>query len=222
MSQSTDNPASLHNDIAAIRTEYRHLTLNESDVDADPFKQFDRWWQQAINASVVEVNAMTLATVSQEGIPDARIVLLKDITEEGFVFFTNYESSKGKQLTENPHAALVFFWKELERQVRIKGKAIKASTALSDRYFASRPAGSRIGAWSSPQSQVIASREILEQNERDFKLKFGEDIPRPDHWGGFVVLPESLEFWQGRPSRLHDRIYYSKNEDGWQISRLAP
>lgn len=222
MSQSTDNPASLHNDIAAIRTEYRHLTLNESDVDADPFKQFDRWWQQAINASVVEVNAMTLATASPDGIPDARIVLLKDITEEGFVFFTNYESSKGKQLTENPHAALVFFWKELERQVRIKGKVIKASAAVSDRYFASRPAGSRIGAWSSPQSQVIASREILEQNEHDFKLKFGEDIPRPDHWGGFVVLPESLEFWQGRPSRLHDRIYYSKNENGWQISRLAP
>lgn len=222
MSQSNDQSASLHHDIAAIRTEYRHLTLSESEVDADPVKQFDRWWQQAINASVVEVNAMTLATASKDGVPDARIVLLKDITDEGFIFFTNYQSSKGKQLLENPQAALVFFWKELERQVRIKGKVVKASPALSDRYFASRPAGSRIGAWSSPQSQVIASREILEQNERQFKEKFGEAIPRPEHWGGFVVLPERLEFWQGRPSRLHDRICYSKNKDGWQISRLAP
>lgn len=222
MHQSNDNSASLHSQIAAIRTDYKHLTLNESDVAADPFKQFDSWWQQAITAEVVEVNAMTLATASPGGIPDARIVLLKDITEEGFVFFTNYESSKGRQLLENPNAALVFFWKELERQIRIKGSVIKASRALSDRYFASRPAGSRIGAWSSPQSQVIASREVLEQNEHDFKAKFGEDIPRPEHWGGFVVIPQTIEFWQGRPSRLHDRICYTKNNDGWQITRLAP
>jgi len=222
MSQPTDNSASLHSQIAAIRTDYKHLTLSEAEVDPDPFKQFDRWWQQALNAEVIEVNAMTLATASPDGIPDARIVLLKDIIEEGFVFFTNYESSKGRQLQENPNAALVFFWKELERQVRIKGSVIKASEALSDRYFASRPAGSRIGAWSSPQSRVIASREILEQNEHDFKVKFGETIPRPEHWGGFVVIPQAIEFWQGRPSRLHDRIYYTRNADHWQIARLAP
>ena len=150
MNPATDPSTSLHSHIAAIRTEYRHLTLSEADVDADPIKQFDRWWQQAISAEAAEVNAMTLATASAEGIPDARIVLLKDITKEGFVFFTNYESSKGSQLQDNPHAALVFFWKELERQVRIRGRVMKASTELSDRYFASRPAGSRIGAWSSP------------------------------------------------------------------------
>lgn len=222
MSQSTEQSSYSHNQIAAIRTEYRQLTLSESEVDPDPYKQFDRWWQQAISAEVIEVNAMTLATASKDGLPDARIVLLKDITEEGFVFFTNYESSKGRQLLENPQAALVFFWKELERQVRIKGQVVKASPELSDQYFLSRPASSRIGAWSSPQSQVIDSRALLEQNELDFKEKFGENIPRPAHWGGFVVIPDSMEFWQGRPSRLHDRILYTKNKESWQITRLAP
>lgn len=213
---------SLHQQIADIRTEYRHLTLNEADVAADPFKQFDSWWQQAISAKVEEVNAMTLATASPEGIPDARIVLLKNIAEGGFVFFTNYQSAKGLQLEANPKAALVFFWKELERQVRIKGSVIKAPNHLSDTYFASRPAGSRVGAWSSPQSRPIDSREVLEQNEAHFKQKFGEEIPRPDHWGGFIVLPDEIEFWQGRPSRLHDRIVYTKSSDAWKITRLAP
>lgn len=211
-----------HDHIASIRTEYKQLTLSEADVDPDPIKQFDRWWQQAINSEVVEVNAMTLATASNQGLPDARIVLLKDITEEGFVFFTNYESQKGRQLLENPQAALVFFWKDLERQVRIQGRVVKASKELSDQYFASRPTGSRIGAWSSPQSQVIESRAVLEQNEINFKKKFGEEIPRPAHWGGFVVIPERIEFWQGRPSRLHDRIQYTKINNSWQIERLAP
>lgn len=211
-----------HKDIAAIRTDYKRLTLDETDVAGDPFEQFDRWWQQAINSHLEEVNAMTLATASPEGIPDARIVLLKNITSEGFVFFTNYDSAKGRQLIANPHAALVFFWKDLERQVRIKGTVHKASAAESDLYFRSRPAGSRIGAWSSPQSQVIASRAILEENEAKYKATFGEAIPRPEHWGGFVVTPISVEFWQGRPSRLHDRIRYTRENQGWKINRLAP
>ncbi|GAB3355828.1 pyridoxamine 5'-phosphate oxidase [Arachidicoccus ginsenosidivorans] len=222
MSQPKDHSSSLHNHIAAIRTEYKQLTLDEKDVEPDPFLQFDKWWQQAISAEAGEVNAMTLATASQDGIPDARIVLLKNIAENGFVFFTNYDSRKGQQLLENPHAALVFFWKELERQVRIKGKVTKVSQELSDSYFASRPTGSKVGAWSSPQSQVIASRVILQQNELNFKAQFGETIPRPEHWGGYVVIPQSIEFWQGRPSRLHDRILYTKNKDSWQITRLAP
>ena len=222
MNSSNHQPASLHGQIAAIRTEYKHLTLNESDVDSDPFKQFDRWWKEALQAEVEEINAMTLATASAEGIPDARIVLLKNITDDGFVFFTNYDSAKGQQLLSNPKAALVFFWKELERQVRVKGTVIKAGEALSDQYFASRPQGSRIGAWSSPQSKIISSREILEQNELEFKKKFGDNVPRPAHWGGFLVQPSHMEFWQGRPSRLHDRICYTKSENNWIITRLAP
>lgn len=210
-----------HLKIAAIRKDYKQLTLTETEVDQDPFRQFDLWWHQAIQSQLDEVNAMTLAT-ADNGIPDARIVLLKNITTEGFIFFTNYDSSKGRQLIKNPHAALVFFWKELERQVRIKGTVKKISSQQSDQYFASRPLGSRIGAWSSPQSQVIASRELLERNEATFKAKFGENILRPNHWGGFVVMPTEIEFWQGRPSRLHDRIRYTKTDNQWKTDRLAP
>jgi len=222
MPQSTDHSSPLHSHIADIRTEYKQLTLSEADVDQDPFNQFDRWWKQAISAQAGEVNAMTLATASKDGSVDARIVLLKNIAENGFVFFTNYDSSKGRQLLENPSAALVFFWKELERQVRVKGRVQKVSTALSDQYFASRPHGSRIGAWSSPQSKEITDRALLEDNEKYFSEKFGEVIPRPEHWGGYVLIPEQIEFWQGRPSRLHDRILYTKTKDSWKISRLAP
>jgi len=222
MNPSNEKSSFLHSHIAAIRTEYKQLTLNETDVDPDPFQQFDRWWQQAISAEAGEVNAMTLATASVGAIPDARVVLLKNITQDGFVFFTNYQSQKGQQLNENPHAALVFFWRELERQVRIKGKVAKVSRELSDSYFDSRPVGSKIGAWSSPQSQAIASRAILEQNELDFRAQFGENIPRPEHWGGYIVIAETIEFWQGRPSRLHDRILYTKEGSSWQITRLAP
>lgn len=211
-----------HSDIAAIRTDYKRQQLLEASIASDPMDQFDIWWQQAIKSHMEEVNAMTLATSSIDGLPDARIVLLKNITAEGFVFFTNYESAKGRQLIANPRAALVFFWKDLERQVRIRGTVKKISPQQSDQYFQSRPAGSRIGAWSSPQSRVISSREILESNEDKFKKEYGDHIPRPPHWGGFVVVPSEIEFWQGRPSRLHDRILYTKDNEQWKISRLAP
>jgi pyridoxamine 5'-phosphate oxidase len=210
--------------IADIRKEYQLQTLREEEVAADPFVQFDHWWDDAVKSELDEANAMTLATASAAGIPAARIVLLKSVTENGFVFFTNYNSHKGKELEENPHACLVFFWKELERQVRISGRVEKISTGESDAYFNSRPAGSRIGAWASPQSSVIASREIIEANIEKYKKQFGDnDIVRPEHWGGYMVIPTMIEFWQGRPNRLHDRILYSKQAaGGWKIERLAP
>lgn len=208
--------------IADIRTDYKLMALDEADVSPDAIVQFGKWWQQAMHSEVEEVNAMTLATASPGGTPDARIVLLKDFSEKGFVFFTNYDSAKGKELAANPQACLVFFWKELERQVRITGKVEKVSAEASDAYFYSRPAGSRIGAWSSPQSEVIASRAILESNEETFKGKFGDKIPRPAHWGGYIVKPVSVEFWQGRPNRLHDRLLYTLENATWKIERLAP
>lgn len=208
--------------IADIRTDYKLMALRETDASPDAIAQFDKWWQQAMHSEVAEVNAMTLATVTKEGLPDARIVLLKDFSIKGFAFFTNYNSAKGKQLAIHPQACLVFFWKELERQVRIRGKVEKISAEASDAYFNSRPAGSRIGAWSSPQSEVIASRSILESNEAAFRGKFGDEIPRPEHWGGYIVQPETVEFWQGRPSRLHDRLLYTLEDGTWKVERLAP
>ena len=210
--------------IAAIRTEYRQRSLSENDVQADPISQFGKWWEEAVSAQIDEVNAMTLATASVDGLPAARIVLLKEFDTRGFVFFTNYESFKGQQLLENPRACLVFFWKELERQVRITGLVEKVPAAESDAYFNSRPEGSRLGAWVSPQSQVIENREWLDLEEAKKKEEFsGKTIVRPAHWGGYLVKPVIIEFWQGRPSRLHDRIQYSLNEKGaWQIERLAP
>lgn len=210
--------------IASIRKEYAAQTLLEADVAADPVSQFDRWWQQAMKSSISEVNAMTLATASPDGIPSARIVLLKGYSTNGFVFFTNYQSFKGQQLAENPKACLVFFWKELERQVRITGLVSKLSPEESDEYFNSRPEGSRIGAWASPQSQVIANRKWLDDNysKLSAEMKNG-NIQRPPYWGGYIVKPVIVEFWQGRISRLHDRIQYTLNEDGnWKIERLAP
>jgi pyridoxamine 5'-phosphate oxidase len=209
-------------EIADIRKDYRLLSLNESDVAVSPNEQFGKWWDEAIHSAVDEVNAMTLATVDKAGKPHARIVLVKEFDENGFTFFTNYDSNKGEELAANPYAALVFFWKELERQVRICGSVEKIEAAKSDAYFASRPAGSRIGAWSSPQSKVIADRTVLENNEAKFKEEFGENIPRPQHWGGYIVKPTELEFWQGRSSRLHDRIRYTLQNDVWKIERLAP
>lgn len=210
--------------IAAIRTEYRQRSLSENDVQADPISQFGKWWGEAVSAHIDEVNAMTLATASVDGLPAARIVLLKDFDTRGFVFFTNYESFKGQQLLENPRACLVFFWKELERQVRITGLVERVPAEESDAYFNSRPEGSRLGAWVSPQSQVIENREWLDIEEAKKKDEFnGKTIVRPAHWGGYLVRPVIIEFWQGRPSRLHDRIQYSLNEKGaWQIERLAP
>jgi pyridoxamine 5'-phosphate oxidase len=210
--------------IADIRKDYRQLSLNESDVAANPIKQFDQWWAAAMNSSIDEVNAMTLATASPDGLPSARIVLLKGYDEHGFAFFTNYNSYKGKQLEENPRACLVFFWKELERQVRVTGLIEKLSDAENDLYFNSRPEASRIGAIASPQSQVIPGREMLEALEKELSNQYGgKEIPRPSHWGGYRVKPVTVEFWQGRPGRLHDRIQYTLQETGsWKIERLAP
>ncbi|HET6254461.1 MAG TPA: pyridoxamine 5'-phosphate oxidase [Puia sp.] len=214
----------MSSNIADIRKEYKLRTLSEQDVDPDPFKQFDKWWQEAIHSNLEEVNAMTLATATADGMPDARIVLLKGFDEDGFTFFTNYDSAKGRQLLANPRACLVFFWAALERQVRIGGLVTLASPKVSDDYFNSRPEGSRIGAWASPQSQVIESREWLEENEKKLSVELkGDTLHRPPHWGGYVVKPTRLEFWQGRPSRLHDRILYTLRDNGhWMIRRLAP
>ena len=210
--------------IADLRKDYQQKMLSEKDVKKTPLEQFTQWWDEAIQSEIEEANAMTLATASANGLPAARIVLLKGYDEKGFVFFTNYESFKGMQLLENPRACLVFFWKELERQIRITGLVEKVSKEESDEYFYSRPEGSRIGAWVSPQSQVISNREWLESNEIKYQQQFeGKEIKRPPHWGGYRVKPISVEFWQGRPSRLHDRIQYMMQEDGnWTIERLAP
>lgn len=214
----------MNRDIASIRNNYAKHELSEADAADDPIVQFDKWWNEALAAEIDEVNAMTLATASADAVPSARIVLLKEFNAEGFVFFTNYDSFKGRQLLENPKACLVFFWKELERQVRITGLVQKVNAAESDAYFQSRPEGSRIGASVSPQSQVIESRNWLENKWSEATREWsGQPIKRPDHWGGFRVKPVLIEFWQGRPSRLHDRLEYTLQNDGsWNRSRLAP
>ncbi|MDB5203076.1 MAG: pyridoxamine 5-phosphate oxidase [Ferruginibacter sp.] len=209
--------------IANIRQDYKMQTLDETDAPADPFAMFDSWWQQAVSSDINEVNAMTLATATPDGKPSARIVLLKGYTKDGFVFFTNYQSHKGKELAENNQASIVFFWKELERQVRIEGTIEKVAESESDEYFRSRPTGSKIGAWASPQSAVIPSRDILEQNVTELEKSFdGKEIDRPEHWGGYRLIPDMVEFWQGRPSRLHDRLVYKLEEKEWKLVRLAP
>jgi len=209
--------------IADIRKDYQLKSLAESEVAKNPFAQFSVWWEEAVQSAIVEVNAMALSTVSPEGKPSSRIVLLKGYTEEGFVFFTNYTSDKGRQIEQNQHVSLLFFWKELERQVRIEGAASKIAAEESDAYFNSRPIGSRLGAWASPQSQKIADRAILDQELEKITAQFQEqEVSRPPHWGGFRVKPTKIEFWQGRSSRLHDRILYELTDEQWQISRLAP
>ncbi len=209
--------------IADIRTDYKKASLAESDVKSDPFSQFASWFDQAMKADVPEPNAMTLSTVNTDGKPSSRIVLIKEFDERGFSWFTNYDSAKGQDLENNPHAALLFFWIPLERQVRIEGRIEKLSDAENDTYFNSRPLGSRQSALASQQSQPIADRQVLEQKLASVVAEFGDQPPRPAHWGGYRLLPERMEFWQGRSSRLHDRIIYTRDEKGvWNISRLQP
>jgi pyridoxamine 5'-phosphate oxidase len=211
--------------IADLRREYARARLDEADVSHDPFVEFARWFAEAQEAQIKDANAMTLATATADGKPSARIVLLKALDERGFVFFTDYRSRKGGELEANPRAALVFYWAELDRQVRITGGVSLTTREESERYFKSRPLGSRLGAWASHQSRVIPGRAVLEADLREIEERFGDgDIPLPTHWGGYRVVPDAIEFWQGRESRLHDRIRYVREAGvkGWRVERLSP
>ena len=214
----------MNRSIADLRIDYTQQTLLETDVNADPFIQFQTWFDAAVTAKLPEPNAMTIATATANGMPSARVVLLKAVDPRGFVFFTNYNSHKAQELTANPRAALVFLWTEMERQVRIQGTVEKIDPSESDEYYYSRPTGSRLGAWASEQSQVIPDRSVLENRLASLKAQHPDgDIARPEHWGGFRVIPTVVEFWQGRSSRLHDRLRYQLSETtGWAIDRLSP
>jgi len=213
-----------HNAIKHLRKDYTLHQLDEKEVAASPFTQFEKWMQEAIKAEVHEPNAMHLATVQANGRPAGRVVLLRGLDERGFSFFTNYESDKGRQLQQNGFAALTFFWPELERQIRIEGTVEQLTAAENDDYFYSRPRGNRLGAWASPQSKVIAGREELERLAQLLEVKYPDTsyIPRPEHWGGFRIKPDKIEFWQGRASRLHDRVRYRLEAGQWVIERVAP
>jgi len=209
--------------LAELRREYAMASLDVADVDPDPVLQFRRWYADAVSAELLEPNAMTLATSTLEGRPSARVVLLKDVEPAGFVFFTDYRSRKASELDRNGHAALVFPWKEVERQVRIEGTVVRTDAATSKAYFQTRPLGARIGAWSSRQSAVIPGRAWLDAEVKKTAARFpGEDVPLPPHWGGYRLTPDAVEFWQGRPNRLHDRILYRREGERWVIERLAP
>jgi pyridoxamine 5'-phosphate oxidase len=211
-------------DLAAMRQDYAARGLDEADLAGDPIEQFERWFEEARRAEVFEPNAMTLATVGLDGQPAARTVLLKGVDRRGLVFFTNLESRKSRELADNPKAALLFWWGPLQRQVRLEGKIEGVAEAEADAYFATRPRGSQIGAWASQQSSAVESRATLEAAEQRFRERFeGSEVPRPDFWGGFRLVPEAIEFWQGRINRLHDRLRYDRQADGtWQIVRLSP
>ncbi|NML36030.1 pyridoxamine 5'-phosphate oxidase [Chitinophaga sp. G-6-1-13] len=214
----------LNQKVADLRKDYKLASLDEQDVAPSPLQQFGKWWNDATSSEIDEPNAMTLATSTPDGRPSARIVLLKNFDEDGFMFFTNYESRKGQELAQNPYVTLLFFWRELERQVRIEGIVSKAGESVNNEYYNSRPLGSRIGAIASPQSQVIPDRHFLEEKVNETAAKYEKETPqRPEYWGGYVVKPVAVEFWQGRSSRLHDRILYTQTSGGsWKIERLAP
>ena len=208
--------------VAELRQEYMRAGLSEADAHADPFVQFERWFEDALAAQLPLANAMTLATVTSGGAPDARVLLLKGVEGGGFVFYTNYDSRKGRQLAARAEACLVFLWAPLERQVRIEGRVEKVSAAESDAYFASRPLGARLSAHASAQSEVVSGRSFLESEVKKIKTRYGENPPRPSHWGGYRVIPARIEFWQGRENRLHDRLVYARGKTSWKIERLAP
>lgn len=210
--------------LADLRQEYSRESLTERDVDTDPFRQFAKWFEQAQKSGLVEPNAMTLATATADGAPSARMVLLKGMSADGFVFFTDYRSRKGAELAENPQAALCFWWDVLQRQVRVEGTVSRVSVDESIEYFRTRPRGSQVGAWASLQSGVLAARDALEREVLRFMERFpeGTEVPLPHHWGGFRLVPDSIEFWQGRSSRLHDRISYTRADAAWTIRRLSP
>ncbi len=210
-------------DLHNIREDYSKQALSEKECDAHPIPQFEKWLNEAIRSQVNEPTAMNVATIDSNGRPGSRMVLLKEVNPQGFVFFTNYHSRKGRALAVHPYAALTFFWPELERQVRIEGRVEKLEEAASDEYFESRPYASRIGAWASEQSEAIESQTVLVKRAAVIGLRYPLHVPRPPHWGGYLVVPDCLEFWQGRPSRLHDRIRYRLNDDGnWIKERLSP
>jgi len=213
----------VNNYINEVRRDFAQKVLDESAVDKNPYEQLGVWIEEAINSQILDPYAMVISTANKEGVPSSRVVYLRGIYKEGLVFYTNYESKKGKELIENPQIALNFFWGEVERQVRIDGSVEKFSAEGSDKYFDARPRDSKIGAWASLQSEVINDREELAKRFEDFKNKFeGKDVPRPPYWGGFLVKPNYFEFWQGRPNRLHDRIFYKKNNENWRLGRLMP
>lgn len=209
-------------DLADLRRDYASESLSERDVDPDPVKQFEKWFEQALRAGMIEPNAMTLATSTPDGRPSARMVLLKGVDASGFVFFTDYRSRKGAELSTNPRVSLCLWWDALQRQVRVTGSAARVSRGESEAYFRTRPHGSRIGAWASHQSAPIASRAPLEREVARLEVAYPDDVPLPPHWGGYRVTPDSIEFWQGRPSRLHDRIVYTRAIGAWTIGRLSP
>ena len=209
-------------ELSALRREYSLKQLSRSSVSRDPFEQFSIWMNEAISSEILDATAMTIATVDADCRPSARVVLLKGYGPDGFVFYTNYESRKARDLAANPNAVLHFFWPELERQIIINGKVGKTSLEESEAYFASRPTDSKIGAWASNQSSRLASRDALEKSFEEMQIKFGEDVPLPSFWGGFRLVPDRFEYWQGRASRLHDRICYELTGSGWKIFRLSP